>query len=94
MKFLRLTPFLICLVIIEVILICVAINYLLINNRGGMALAGTIAFVAAIVNIIILLIEQVIVTSFKIKTNVLWFIETLIIILFLVYISINGFSFG
>lgn len=94
MKSLRLTPFLICLVIIEVILICIAINYLLINNSGGMALAGTIAFIVAIVNIIILLIEQAIVTSFKIKTNILWFIEILIIIFCSVYISINGFSIG
>lgn len=94
MKYIKLTPFLILFVITEILLILVSINYLFLDNKGGMALAGTIAFVAAIINFLIIVLEQFIANLSNVNAKLLWIIEIIIILAIVVYVSINGFSIG
>lgn len=89
----KITPFLIVFGIIELILVYLSFNYLFVDNKGGMALAGTIALIAAILNIIILAVEQTIANKIS-NQKLLWLIEIIIIILLGIYIVINGLSIG
>ena len=94
MKTLKLTPFLIVFGIVEIILVFMTINYLFINNNGGMALGGVIALIAAIIILLIMLIEQSIARIPTLNPKVLWIIESIIISGIIVYISICGMSIG
>lgn len=66
-----------------------AIYFTFIDNKGGMALAGTLCFVILILNIITLLIEQNIINKDFNITKV-WFTEILIIILIILYLYFFG----
>jgi hypothetical protein len=92
MKYLKLTPFLIVFGIVEIILLFLAYNYQFINNKGGMALAGSLAFIGAIGNTVILIIEQIIANKVT-NSKVLWIVEIIMILIIAVYISINGITF-
>lgn len=92
MKYLKLTPFLIVFAIVEIILLIIAFNYLFIDNRGGMALAGTLAFIGAIGNIVILVLEQLIANKVA-NWKLLCLIEIILIVMIAIYISINGITF-
>lgn len=92
MKYLKLTPFLIVFAIVEIILLIIAFNYLFIDNRGGMALAGTLAFIGAIGNIVILVVEQLIANKVA-NWKLLCLIEIILIVMIAIYISINGITF-
>ena len=88
MKYLKLTPFLIVFGIVEIILLIIAFNYLFIENRGGMALAGTLAFIGSAGTIILLLFEQIIANKVT-NSKVLWITEIIMILIIAVYILIN-----
>ena len=92
MKYLKLTPFLIVFGIVEIILLIIAFNYLYIENRGGMALAGTLAFIGAIGNIVILVVEQLIANKVA-NRKLLCLIEIILIVMIAIYISISGITF-
>ncbi len=92
MKYLKLTPFLIVFGIVEIILLIIAFNYLFIDNRGGMALAGTLAFISAIGNIVILVVEQLIANKVA-NRKLLCLIEIILIVMIAIYISISGITF-
>lgn len=92
MKYLKLTPFLIVFGIVEIILLIIAFNYLFIENRGGMALAGTLAFIGAIGNIVILVVEQLIANKVA-NRKLLCLIEIILIVMSAIYISISGITF-
>ena len=94
MKFSKATPFLIVFGIVEIILFFITINYLFIDNKGGMALAGTLALIAFVVILGILLLEQVIVNFAKINLKLLWFCEIILLIIMAIYILKNGISIG
>lgn len=89
----KITPFLIVFGIVEIILLIVTINYLFIDNKGGMALAGTISFVAAVINLLILTAEQAMAKS-SVNKKVLWFVEIIIILILGIFVLINGISIG
>ncbi len=92
MKYLKFTPFLIAFGIIEIILLIISFNYLFIDNRGGMALAGTFAFIGAIGNIVILVVEQIIANKVT-NSKLLWLVEIIFIVIIAIYFSINGITF-
>lgn len=92
MKYLKLTPFLIVFGIVEIILLIITFNYLFIDNRGGMALAGTLAFIGAIGNIVILVVEQLIANKVA-NRKLLCLIEIILIVMIAIYISISGITF-
>ncbi|CAM4165793.1 hypothetical protein FLAN108750_13605 [Flavobacterium antarcticum] len=92
MQYLKLTPILIVFGIIEIILLIFAFNYLFIDNKGGMALAGTLAFIGAVGNIVILSVEQIIANNVA-NSKLLWLVEIILIVLIALYISINGITF-
>lgn len=92
MQDLKLTPILIVFGIVELILLIFAFNYLFIDNKGGMALAGTLAFIGAVGNIVILAVEQVIANKVA-NSKLLWLVELILIVLLAIYISINGITF-
>ena len=92
MKYLKLTPFLIVFGIVEIILLIIAFNYLFIENRGGMALAGTLAFIGAIGNIVSLVVEQLIANKVA-NRKLLCLIEIILIVMIAIYISISGITF-
>jgi len=92
MTYLKFTPFLIVFGILEIILLFLAYNYLFINNKGGMALAETLAFIGASGNTVILIIEQIIANKVT-NSKVLWIVEIIMILTIAVYISINGITF-
>ncbi len=91
--FFKITPFLIVFGIVELILVYLSFNYLFVDNKGGMALAGTIALIAAILNIIILAVEQAIANKIS-NQKTLWVLEIIIIIILGIYIGVNGLSIG
>lgn len=93
MKF-KLTPILIVLSILELFLLFMSVNYLFIDNNGGNALGGTIVFFGLIIFFFILLIEQLILISIKIQIKFIWVIESIIILISIVYIYYNGISIG
>ena len=92
MKYLKLTPFLIVFGIVEIILLIITFNYLFIDNRGGMALAGTLAFIGAIGNIVILVVEQLIANKVA-NRKLLCLIEIILIVMIAIYISNSGITF-
>lgn len=89
-----LTPFIIVFGLLSLLLIFISINYLFIDNNGGNAMAGTFAFSVLIVIFFILSIEQIILKFQNFKKENIWWIESLIILAFVIYIWINGFSIG
>lgn len=89
-----LTPFIIVLGLLSLLLIFISINYLFIDNNGGNAMGGTFAFIGLIVIFFILSIEQTILKFQNFKKEDIWWIESLIILGFVIYIWINGFSIG
>jgi len=68
--------------------ICVfgAFYYLLMENNGGMALAGTIFLIALFVNLAVLAIEQ---TGLKKDVNMknVWIVETSLILIAFIYLN-------
>lgn len=92
MKYLKSTPFLIVFGIAEIILLILAFNYLLIDNKGGMALAGALAFIGATATIILLILEQLIANKVT-NSKILWIVEIIIILIIGVYISNHGITF-
>ncbi len=81
----RLSPIIILLGISIIIEVFGSIYYLLINNNGGMALAGTFFFLGLMVSIFLGFIEQSIIKNLKISTNKLWIIESIFIMAFSLY---------
>ncbi|MDD3004320.1 hypothetical protein [Flavobacterium sp.] len=57
-----------------------------------MALAGTLAFIGAIGNIVILVLEQLIANKVA-NWKLLCLIEIILIVMIAIYISINGITF-
>ncbi|MBS7333829.1 MAG: hypothetical protein KIG88_09570 [Weeksellaceae bacterium] len=90
----KLTPFLIVLGLIEIILFILSINFIFIDNNGGKALGGVIALLGFIIIGIILGVEQLILQSIKVNSTLIFIIETILLLLFALYIFINGFSIG
>ena len=62
----------------------VAFYYLLIQNNGGMALAGAISLFALTVNLFILVVEQLILRRI-INLKKVWVIELVIIMLIILF---------
>lgn len=93
-KIFTVTPLFIALSLVEVLLILFSINYLFLNNNGGNALGGTIAFFGAIINFVLILIQQAIANIKNINRDILYGIEILIIITATVLFYINGISIG
>jgi len=89
-----LSPFIIVFGLLSLLLIYLSINYLLIDNNGGNSLGGLFTLLGLLIIFFILIIEQQILKhqNFK-KENICW-VELLIILGFVVYIWINGFSIG
>lgn len=83
---LRKTPVFFLSIILVPIFAFGAFYYLLIENNGGMALAGAISLFALIVNLVILLIEQIILRKF-INLKKVWIIE-IVLILGIILLSI------
>jgi hypothetical protein len=81
---LKRTPILFLSILFVPLCICGAIYYLLIENNGGMALAGTLFVGALFVNFVVLAIEQ---TGLKNDVNLknVWIVETLLIIIAFIY---------
>jgi hypothetical protein len=94
MNKIKITPLFIVLIVVELILLFYAFYYLAIENKGGMALAGTIAFFAAIFNVVLIVIERLIVNIKGINSKWIWIIESIIIICAIVYVFKNGISIG
>lgn len=90
----KITPLSVTLLIIEVILVFVAFYYLAIENNNGMALAGVIALIAALLSALIFAIQQIIAGINGIEKKVLWTIEILIIVAGIIYVAVNGISIG
>ena len=88
------TPFLIVSLILGVLLLFLFINYSFIDNNGGNALGGTIAFFGLIILLVIMLIERIIVSFKMINIYLVYIIETLILLGVSIYIYNNGFSIG
>lgn len=94
MKNLTITPFLIVIGIIEIFLFFMSFYYLLIDNNGGKALGGAIALIGFIIFIFILGAEQLIVRNKKFSKENIWLIESVILILAVIYLYFNGISIG
>lgn len=90
----KITPLFFVLVALEILLLCLTFYYLLIENKGGMALAGIIALVAAIINAPLIFIERVIVNIKGINLKLVWTIEIIIIVFAAIYINVYGISIG
>lgn len=90
----KITPLFLVLVAIEILLLCLTFYYLIIENKGGMALAGVIALVAAIINAPLIFIERAIVNIKGINLKWVWTIEIIIIVFAAIYISVFGISIG
>jgi hypothetical protein len=90
----KITPLAIVLIVLEVFLVFLALYYLCIENKGGMALAGLISLIAALINVLVLVVQQVIAGIKGINKKVLWAIEILIIIAGIIYVAVNGISIG
>ena len=58
MNYRKYTPLFIFLILIELILVILTINFLFINNNGGAALGGVIALFGAIANLLLIAIER------------------------------------
>ena len=80
---LRLTPIFIILVVGLLISIPATFYYLFVENRGGMALAGVLAGIYAMVVSVFLILERVIIRHIKVGQKKLWIIETVIIVVFI-----------
>ena len=61
-----------------------AFYYLLVENNGGMALAGAISLFALIVNLVILLIEQIVLKK-NINLKKVWITEIVLILLIILF---------
>lgn len=94
MKKFKITPLFIVLVFIEVSLIILSFNFLFLENKNGMLLGGLITFVFAVINFLLITIQQTIANIKGIKNEILWSIEILIIIVGIIYISKYGISIG
>lgn len=90
MKLFKPTPFLIVFGILGVILVITAIHYIFFENNGGMALAGVIAGIAAIINLIVIGIDRIAINIKYINIKALWVVETIIIVCLAVYVYLNG----
>ena len=88
------TPFLIVSLILGVLLLFLFINYTFNDNNGGNALGGTIAFLGLIILLIIMLVERIIVSFKMINIYLVYIIEALILLGVSIYIYNNGFSIG
>lgn len=89
-----LTPFLIVLGILETILLFMSIYYSFIDNNGGGALGGAIAFIGLIIFLFILVLEQLLINYAKFEKENIWIIESIIIIPVAIWIYFNGISIG
>lgn len=87
------TPFLIIGIIYTIVHLFIFINYTFINNGGGMALAGTLAFLELIIVFFILSIERIIIKGISEKTKIwIWgicIIEIILIISILKIINLQ-----
>lgn len=83
---LKRTPILFLSILVMPICICGAFYYLLIENNGGRALAGTIFLIALFVNLVVLAIEQ---TGLKKDVNLknVWIVEIVLIIIIFIYLK-------
>lgn len=89
-----LSPFIIVFGLLSLLLIYLSINYLLIDNNGGNSLGGLFTLLGLLIIFFILIIEQQILKHQNFKKENIWWVELLIILGFVVYIWINGFSIG
>ncbi|SHG65717.1 hypothetical protein SAMN05443549_105253 [Flavobacterium fluvii] len=94
MKKLIITPFLIVIGALEILLLIMSVYFLLIDNNGGKALGGAIAFIGFIIFIVIILIEQSILNFRKFNKEKVWLLESVILIIVAIYIYLNGISIG
>jgi hypothetical protein len=67
-----------------------AFYYLFISPEGGMALAGTLHFIALVIYLFVLLFEQILVHNFMKHKKTIWVIEILILAAAVYYFSTNG----
>lgn len=89
-----LSPFLITLGIIEVILFFTSITNLLIDVRGGRALAGSVALIGFIIFFFVLAIEQYVLRTYRFKKEGIWIVEFIILFGIAVFVGITGLSIG
>jgi hypothetical protein len=78
--FSKITPLFIVLLTGLIIALSISFYYLFIENRGGMALAGVIAFVNAVFIILAFAIERAIVRNINSSKRNIWIAESLLII--------------
>ena len=81
---LKKTPILFLSILLIPISIIGSINFLFIDNNGGMALAGVLLLGVLIVNLVILLIEQTILRNF-VDLKKVWIIEISVILLIILF---------
>lgn len=89
-----LSPFIIVFGLFGLLLFFATINYIFINNTGGNSLGGVFTLLGLIIITFILIFEQQLLKNKNFKNENIWWIESLIILSLIVYIWINGFSFG
>ncbi|MEC4003652.1 hypothetical protein OX283_003190 [Flavobacterium sp. SUN052] len=94
MNKIKVTPLFLVLVPLEIILIFCTLYYLLIDNKGGMALAGLISLIAAIFNGTLIVIERLVINVKGMNNKWIWTIELIIIACAIIFIIQNGISFG
>ena len=71
-----------------------SIDFFGLSNSNGMALAGVIALIAAVINAVIFAVQQMIADIKGINKKALWTIEILIIVAGILYVAIHGISIG
>lgn len=93
-KIFKITPLFIALLIVEFFLVCMTINGLFINNKGGSMLGGVIAGIGVAIFALIIVIQQSIANIKNIDRKILYIYEIIIIVVGLILVSINGISIG
>lgn len=91
---LKLSSFLILIGILEIIFLSAIIYYLFVDNNGGNAMGATIAFLGSIIFLFVIAFEQLILYTIKIRKEIIYLIELILIIVGIIYIYFNGFSIG
>ena len=90
MKLFKPTPFLIVFGILLIFLVLATIYYLFFESGGGMALAGTIALIAAFKCFIFITADRMVINIKNINIKAVWVVETILILCMAVYVYLNG----
>ncbi len=90
MRLFKPTPFLIVFGILLIFLFLTTIYYLFFESGGGMALAGTIALIAAFKCFIFITADRMVINIKNINIKAVWVVETILILCMAVYVYLNG----